>query len=139
MIVAAPPLRFLVVDDDAHIRDVLAAFVERLGHTAHRAADGVDAVGALALQTYDFMLLDLTMPRMSGEDVLRWLRSHPKWARGLRVVVVSGRAHTSRLGVDGVAADAVLSKPLRFEQLREAVDALHPSRLVASAGQPQLC
>ena len=138
MIVAAAPLRFLVVDDDADVQDVLATFVERLGHTAHRASDGVEAVGALALQTYDFMLLDLTMPRMSGEDVLRWLRAHPRWARGLRVIVVSARARTSLLHPDGVAADALLAKPLRFEQLREVVDALHPSRLLPASSQPQV-
>ena len=133
MIVAGPPLRFLVVDDDADVQDALAGFVERLGHVAHRASDGVEAVGALALQTFDFMLLDLTMPRMSGEDVLRWLRAHPGWGRGLRVIVVSARAQATTRRPDGVAADAVLPKPLRFEELRDVVGGLHPSSLASAS------
>lgn len=66
-----PPLRFLVVDDNEDIRELLVRMIERLGHTARTADDGVDAVELLALESFDFMLLDLTMPRMSGEDVVR--------------------------------------------------------------------
>ena len=70
----AAPLRFLVVDDTEDIRDLMSRMVVRLGHLADQAADGVEAVEALAQNSYDIMLLDLTMPRMSGEDVVRWLR-----------------------------------------------------------------
>ncbi|WP_457256029.1 response regulator [Pedococcus sp. P5_B7] len=77
--------------------------VERRGHTAHTACDGVEAVELLMVETYDYMLLDLTMPRMSGEDVVRWLLQHPGRAQGLRVVIVSAwagerRAHLQELG-----------------------------------------
>ena len=80
-------------------------------------------MGALALQTYDFMLLDLTMPRMSGEDVLRWLRTHPQWRKGLRVIVVSAGTRALQLDPAEVGAHAVLPKPLRLEQLREVIAA----------------
>ena len=82
-------LRFLVVDDNDDIRDVLVRMVERLGHTASTAADGVEAVEILAEHRFDFMLLDLTMPRMTGDEVVRWLHAHPDRGEGLRVVVVS--------------------------------------------------
>jgi CheY-like chemotaxis protein len=121
------PLRFLVVDDDEDLRDLMSRFVEKLGHTAHQASDGVEAVEALALETYDFMLLDLTMPRMSGEDVLRWLHTHPQWGKGLRVIVVSAWARASRLDLGEVGAYAVLPKPLRLQQLRDVIAASDPS------------
>ena len=99
-------LRFLVVDDNDDIRDVLVRMVERLGHTASTAADGVEAVEILAEHRFDFMLLDLTMPRMTGDEVVRWLHAHPDRGEGLRVVVVSAWVGTHRgqleeLGVHG--------------------------------------
>lgn len=115
------PLRFLVVDDDQDVREVLTRMLERLGHMAHVAGDGLEAVEALAVESYDVMLLDQTMPRMTGEDVVRWLRDHPDRAEGLRVVIVSAwvgglRGHFQELGVSDV-----LAKPLRLQQLRELV------------------
>ena len=114
-------LRFLVVDDNEDIRDLLVRMVERLGHTAHHAADGVEAVEALQVERYDFMLLDLTMPRMSGEDVVRWLNDHPDRGEGLRVVVVSAWAGDHRANLQELGVHAVLPKPLRGHQLRDLI------------------
>ena len=115
-------LRFLVVDDYEDIRDLLVRLVERQGHRAEAVSDGLEAVELLAIERFDFMLLDLTMPRMSGEDVVRWLKEHPDRGQGLRVVIVSAwvgerRAHLHERGVH-----AILSKPLRIHQLRDLID-----------------
>ena len=119
-------LRFLVVDDNEDIRDLLVRMVERLGHTAHQAGDGVEAVEALQVERYDFMLLDLTMPRMSGEDVVRWLRDHAEWAEGLTVVVVSARAGSPGTSAEELGVDAVLPKPLQSHQLGAIIDQARP-------------
>ena len=116
------PLRFLVVDDNEDIRDVLVRMVERLGHLADSAGDGVEAVATLAVESYDYMLLDLTMPRMGGEDVVRWLRDHPDRATGLRVVIVTGWAGDHLANVQELGVHAVLPKPLRISQLRDLID-----------------
>ena len=118
---AARPLRFLVVDDSEDIRDLLVRLVERQGHRAQAVSDGLEAVELLAVERFDIMLLDLTMPRMSGEDVVRWLKTHPDRGEGLRVVIVSAwtgerRAHLQELGVH-----AILSKPLRAQELRDLI------------------
>lgn len=119
------PLRFLVVDDNEDIRDLLVHMVEHLGHSAWTAADGVEAVEVLAEERFDYMLLDLTMPRMSGGEVVRWLQEHPDRGDGLRVVVVSAwgdqRAHLKEPGVH-----AVLPKPLRAQQLRDLISGMPP-------------
>ena len=117
----SPSLRFLVVDDNEDIRDLLVRMVERLGHVAHHASDGVEAVEALAVESYDFMLLDLTMPRMSGEDVVRWLHDHPERGQGLRVVIVSAWAGDHRANLQELGVHAVLPKPLRAHQLRDLI------------------
>ncbi len=114
-------LHFLVVDDDEDMRESLSRVVEKLGHTADTACDGVEAVEALGAERYDVMLLDLTMPRMSGEDVLRWMSDHREWVVGLRVVVVSGRSGVHELNAEELGVQAVLPKPFRIQQLRELV------------------
>ena len=77
MSTGAPQLHFLVVDDNEDIRDVFCRLVQRAGHRASTAVDGLEAVEMLGQDTYDVMLLDLTMPRMNGVEVVRWMRDHP--------------------------------------------------------------
>jgi CheY-like chemotaxis protein len=115
------PLHFLVVDDNEDIRDLLRRMVERLGHTADQACDGVEAVEALQATRYDYVLLDLTMPRMSGEDVCRWLHDHPDRSEGVRVVIVSAWAGDHGGNLQDLGVHAVLPKPLRAQQLRDLV------------------
>ncbi|HXH81098.1 response regulator [Nocardioides sp.] len=119
---ASTPLRFLVVDDDEDMREVLVRVVERMGHAVDQASDGAKAVEALARRSYDVMLLDLSMPRMTGEDVLRWLRRHPQSAAGVRVIVVSAWAESRVNALTALGVDAVLPKPLLAEQLRELLE-----------------
>lgn len=111
-------LRVLVVDDSEDIRDVFVRMVERLGHSAQAASDGVEAVTLLMAERYDLMLLDLTMPHMSGEDVVRWLGEHPDRAAGMRIVIVSAWAGERRAHLQELGVHAVLPKPLRAHQLR---------------------
>src|SRR5688572_27874088 len=120
------PLRFLVVDDDDDIRDVLVRMVERLGHSAETAADGVEAVEILAEEHFDFMLLDMTMPRMGGDEVVRWLTAHPDRGEGLRVVVVSAWAGEQRGHLQELGVHAVLPKPFRAQQLRDLISGTLP-------------
>jgi CheY-like chemotaxis protein len=125
-------LRFLVVDDTDDIRDVLVRMVERLGHTASTAADGVEAVELLAEHRFDFMLLDLTMPRMTGEEVLRWLKANPDLGEGLRVVVVSAWVGGQCAHLEELGAHAVLPKPFRAQQLHELISGAVPDPSLSS-------
>lgn len=110
-------LRFLVVDDSKDLRDVLVRMVERSGHLAEAVEDGVEATAALAVRRYDVMLLDLTMPRMNGEDVARWLQSNPERAKGMRTVVVSAWAGERRGTLQELGIQTVLAKPFRLRDL----------------------
>lgn len=115
------PLRFLVVDDAADIRDLYARMVVSEGHLADGASDGVEAVAALEVRSYDFMLLDLSMPRMDGADVVRWLNAHPDRREGLRIIVVSAWAGEQRATLQELGVPTVVQKPLRRQQLRDLI------------------
>ena len=74
------------------------------------------------------MFLDLSMPRMSGEEVVRWLRAHPDVAPGLRIVVVSAWAGDKRPTLHELGVDAVLPKPFRKQQLLDLLEELAQPR-----------
>ena len=60
MSTGAQQLHFLVVDDNEDIRDVFCRLVERAGHLASTARDGLEAVEILQRESFDVMLLDLS-------------------------------------------------------------------------------
>lgn len=74
------------------------------------------------------------MPRMTGEDVLLWLREHPQQAGVLRVVVVTAWAADSQSDLEELGAYAVLPKPLRAQQLHDLIAAAEATCHEASTG-----
>lgn len=115
-------LRFLVVDDNEDIRDVFCRLIERAGHHASTASDGQEAVETLQREGFDVMLLDLTMPRMNGVDVVRWLREHPDVAPSTRIVVISAWAGENRAVLQELGIVTVMQKPLRIQQLTDLIE-----------------
>jgi CheY-like chemotaxis protein len=109
----------LVVDDSKSSRKVNLAMVrELLGEqvTCLEASGGEQALAILASQEVDVVLLDLTMPGISGFDVLAEMRA--KHLHG-RVIVVS--ADIQRLAKERVAslgATGFIDKPIKIEALR---------------------
>jgi CheY-like chemotaxis protein len=118
----ARTLRFLVVDDNEDIRDVFCRLVERAGHHASTASDGQDAVEVLERESFDVMLLDLTMPRMNGVDVVRWIRARPDVAPRMRIVVISAWAGEHRAVLQELGVVTVMQKPLRIQQLTDLIE-----------------
>lgn len=66
--------RILVVDDDAHIREVVRFALEKAGHEVDEAADGRAALDAFARSPADLVVLDILMPEIDGLEVCRELR-----------------------------------------------------------------
>jgi len=67
--------RILIVDDDPHIRAVLSFALGKAGMQTAEAGDGESAIEAIAAQRPDLVVLDINMPKMSGLDVCRKLRT----------------------------------------------------------------
>jgi CheY-like chemotaxis protein len=114
-------LHFLIVDDTEELRELMARMVVRAGHVAEEAADGIEATAALAAHRYDVMLLDLSMPRMSGEDVVRWLHANPDRADGMRTVVVTAWGGERRGTLQELGITTVLTKPFRLRQFLDLI------------------
>ena len=125
-----PPLtaaHVLIVDDDDLVRSTCESMLTSLNASSICARDGREGV-ALFLQHHrdvDAVLLDLTMPGMSGEDVLRALR---RIDAEVPIAIVSGYAEREVLGRFGEdAPDAFLQKPFRLSALGRVLHTLLPS------------
>jgi two-component system, OmpR family, response regulator len=70
------PRRVLVVDDDPHIRQLLAFAFAKAGMEVSEAGDGEEALASAALAMPDLVVLDITMPRLDGLEVCRRLRAN---------------------------------------------------------------
>lgn len=117
----AQTLHFFVVDDNEDICDVFCRLVQRAGHRASVARDGLEALDSLQRESFDVMLLDLSMPRMNGVEVVRWLRDNPAVAPDMRIVVVSAWTGEERGVLQELGVDTMMQKPLRIKQLTDLI------------------
>ncbi len=84
----AASLRILVAEDDPAVARLYAAYAQSRGHAVVVARDGAETLVAAASELPDVILLDISMPKLDGRDVLRQLKANPKTAR-LPVLVIS--------------------------------------------------
>ena len=121
--------RILVADDDAPIRDLYTQMAARIGVEADIVASGRDAIEAFKTCRYDVALLDLNMPRLSGWEVLDFLRARDK-ARPRHLYIVTGFANQQISDADRELVSAVLYKPVQPDELRLLVtESLRNARL----------
>ncbi len=107
-------MKLLLVEDSERLRDNLARGLRAAGFTVDVAGDGVEADGYLAGYAYDFMVLDLGLPRLDGFGVLRAL---PAGGERPRVLVLSARDQVGdRVDALNAGADDYLVKPFAFEE-----------------------
>jgi PAS domain S-box-containing protein len=116
--VAPLPRTVLVVDDEDLVRDVVARMIQDLGYAALTASDGPSGIEMLDRQVIDAVLVDLTMPRMNGADVIAAMRAKKP---ELRIVLCTGFDRERR---GPVKADAYLPKPFRMEALEATLTKL---------------
>jgi PAS domain S-box-containing protein len=120
----ATALTVLIIDDEDLVRDVVARMIEDLGYAAVTARDGAAGLDMIERGPVDAVLVDMTMPNMSGDEVIAALR---KKYPNLPVVLCSGYDRASR---GPVTADAYLPKPFRIEALERTLAKLLPLRSV---------
>src|SRR5688572_27169775 len=78
----------LIVEDDPAIRRLLAVTFGHEGLNVTTASDGMEAIEALKSRRFRVLVLDLMMPRVSGWEVIDWLKERPE-GKPQSVIVVS--------------------------------------------------
>jgi PAS domain S-box-containing protein len=112
------PLRILMVEDNAEVREFAAQLLRELGHSADCAGSGQEALGLLdkAPDGYDLVLTDVIMPGMSGIELGRTIRERDL---KLPVILTSGYSHV--LAAEGSHGFELLNKPYSVETLSRAL------------------
>jgi two-component system chemotaxis response regulator CheY len=118
-------MRVLIVDDSRFIRQHLRQVLQGMGMSCEEAQDGREAIEALrGAPGFDFMLLDVNMPVMSGLECVKQLREanlHPR----MKVMMVTTEADNSFIcQALAYGADEFLMKPFTPESLREKLQML---------------
>ena len=108
----------LIVDDDPTFLDVLSELFSG-EHQCHTASTAEEAVESMSSHDYDVIVTDVSMPGMSGEDLLGFVKAHRP---GTPVVFISGSTNeerAERLLLKG--AFDYLQKPARLEEITRRV------------------
>jgi two-component system alkaline phosphatase synthesis response regulator PhoP len=86
----------LIVDDEEDVRTVLATVLTLSGYAVTEAADGREAVDILGEKKFDLVFLDLMMPRMTGEEVLEYVRRDEK-LKDLPVIILTAKGQRKEI------------------------------------------
>ncbi len=105
-------MRVLVADDTIVMRTMLSSWVRDLGYTPILAKDGAEALELAFQDGFDIAVIDWEMPKLTGMEVIRQLKEHPKTTYG-HLILVTGRSDQNSLieALDG-GADDFIRKPL---------------------------
>ncbi|WP_017716381.1 response regulator [Kamptonema formosum] len=121
------PLRILLAEDNRVNQRVALLMLEGLGYRADVAGNGLEVLQALRRQPYDLVLMDVQMPEMDGLTATRLICE--QWAQACRpriVAMTAGAMQEDRQNCLDAGMDDFISKPLRLEELRAALEQCQP-------------
>lgn len=114
--------RILVVDDDARVLGSVNQLLMSMGHEVICAGGGAEAMSTLNDEPVDLVILDLSMPEMTGWEVLQQIREKHSQ---LKVIVCSGYTDdASEMVASDIEPDAFLNKPFHLQQLSSALESV---------------
>ena len=134
----SPGRRALVVEDEPHIRELVALHLGLEGLSVTLAVDGEEALRLTAAEPFDVIVLDLMLPKLDGLTVCRAVRRQPLNYDVPILMLTARREETDRvLGLDS-GADDYLTKPFGVRELVARVRALlRRARAGRSAASPE--
>lgn len=127
--IVSNPLHVLAVDDVPTNRRLIAAMLERHGHSCDVAADAREALRMIRAASYDAVLMDIQMPAIDGLEAMRLIRALPLPAGQIPVIAVT--AHVlpeQRAAFLAAGMAAVIEKPVATNELLAALERALPGR-----------
>jgi signal transduction histidine kinase/CheY-like chemotaxis protein len=122
-----PRLRILVAEDNRTNQKVATRMLERMGHVADVAGNGIEAIEALRKVNYDVVLMDVQMPEMDGLEATRRIRNGG--VINPQVPIVAMTAHAMKGDREQcleVGMNDYVSKPIDVTALRKVLEAMFP-------------
>lgn len=114
----------LIIEDDQDLATIFAEALQAAEYETKIVPDGVTALQILKKTQPEVVILDLHLPHISGQDILKEIRADQRLAT-TRVIITTADPYTA----DSLreTADLVLIKPISFSQLRDLASRLRPT------------
>lgn len=113
----------LVVEDDEMIRKLVKTYLERYQYDVVLAADGEQAKEAFLEHHPCVIILDLMLPKMSGEQLCQWVRTQEN--NEVAIIMLTAKAQTTdKVAGLKMGADAYVTKPFDLDELLAQVEAV---------------
>ena len=126
------PAKILIVEDDAHIRRLLRATMQRAGYEVAEAADARAALALLDIEKPDVVLLDLGLPDRDGLELIGPIRQRS----AATIIVVSARDDSAeKVAALDLGADDYLTKPFDTDELLARIRATLRHQRASSDGE----
>lgn len=116
--------KILIVDDDIQATTLLEKVLAIKGHKATSVNDSADTIEAANSSSPDVILLDLMMPEPNGFEVCKMLRADPNFAKTPILIFSALDDNESKETAYAAGANDYLTKPIRMEELTQAIQAL---------------
>ncbi len=113
--------RILIVDDEAHIREVIREYAEFEGHAVDEACDGMQAVEMAKSTEYDIIIMDVMMPKLDGYSACKEIRK----LKNTPVLMLSARGEEyDKLFGFELGVDDYVVKPFSPKELLARINAI---------------
>jgi signal transduction histidine kinase/CheY-like chemotaxis protein len=114
-------LRILVVDDNHDAANTLAQILQTLGHNANVKYDARSAIESAVEKAQDVFLLDIGLPEMDGNALVRYLRAQPDTAKALIIAITGYGAEENKREAMAAGFDEYLVKPVDITVLEHLI------------------
>ncbi len=115
-------IKVLIAEDEKDILEVMQKKITQAGYAVVTAMDGEEAWQKIIKESPDVIVLDLTMPKLDGLDLLRRLRENPPSPKWQPVIIVSARGELDDMKKGlSLEADHYIPKPCDMEMVLKGI------------------
>jgi CheY-like chemotaxis protein len=122
------PLRILLAEDNVVNQKLALRILQQMGYRADVASNGIEAIESVQRQTYDLVLMDVQMPEMDGLEATRRIRARAPGGSPRIGAMTANAMHGDREMCLAAGMDDYLTKPIRVEQLVDALSRIPPAK-----------
>ena len=110
--------KILIIEDDTHINQMMNETLARVGYECTSAYSGTEGLLHFGQESYDLIILDLMLPGMAGEDVLKQIRT----TCNVPVIILSAKDELdTKVDLLTLGANDYMTKPFALEELQARV------------------
>jgi two-component system, cell cycle response regulator DivK len=120
-------MRILIAEDNPDNREMLARRLERRGHSVLFAEDGAAAINAVFAHRPDMVLMDVSMPVLSGLEATKAIREREVGSRTPIIALTAHAMDSARQECLAAGCDAFATKPVDFPGLLALMGSLTPA------------